>query len=274
MCARVLVVDDDPVNLDLMIYLLDAFGHTPIPANGGALALETVLTTKVDLVLCDIQMPGIDGFEFLHRLTEARAHHPPVVGVTALAMVGDREKILAAGFNGYMAKPISPETFVEEVERYLSISQRVNHQTPREAPHTEAPYAAPHAAARKDVRILVVDDEPANLQILRLLLDHWGFDVLVAENGNAALDLARREKPDAIISDVHMPEGDGIELIENVRRDPSLKGTPIILVSATGPRSRAVERGIALGGSTFLVRPFEPEVLLDALTESLKKVAR
>jgi two-component system cell cycle response regulator len=272
MCARVLVVDDDPVNLDLMIYLLEAFGHTPLPANGGALALETVLNANVDLVLCDIQMPGMDGFQFLHLLGEARAHHPPVIGVTALAMVGDREKILAAGFNGYMAKPISPETFVEEIERYLSVSQRLDHQVTLELP--AVPYEAPRAAERKDMRVLVVDDEPSNLQILRLLLEHWGYDVLVAENGNAALDLARSEQPDAIISDVHMPEGDGIELVEKVRSDPSLKETPIILVSATGPRSRAVDRGIALGGSTFLVRPFEPEVLLGALTLCLTKVTR
>ena len=253
-----------------MIYLLDAFGHTPLAANGGALALETVLSTDVDLVLCDIQMPGVDGFQFLHLLGEARTRHPPVIGVTALAMVGDREKILAAGFNGYLAKPISPETFVQEIERYLAISQRVDHPVPPELP--AAPYEAPRAAMRKEMRVLIVDDDPSNLQILRLLLEHWGYDVMVAENGNAALDLARRERPDAIISDVHMPEGDGIELVESVRRDPFLKETPVILVSATGPRSRAVDRGIALGGSTFLVRPFEPEVLLDALTECLRKV--
>src|SRR5438045_3843845 len=119
MCARVLVIDDDPVNLDLMIYLLNAFGHRPISADGGAHALETMRTTEVELVLCDIHMPGMDGFEFLRRLNDEGRHRVPVIGVTALAMVGDREKILAAGFDGYLAKPITPETFVDEVEKYL-----------------------------------------------------------------------------------------------------------------------------------------------------------
>lgn len=270
MCARVLVVDDDPVNLDLMVYLLNAFGHTPLRANGGAMALEMVLATDVDLVLCDIQMPGVDGFELLHRLGEARTHNPPIIGVTALAMVGDREKVLAAGFDGYMAKPISPETFVEEVERYLSISKRGDHHAAPETP--PVPYAAPRAAERKGARVLVVDDEPANLQLFRLLLEHWGYDVLAAESGNAALEIARRERPDAIISDIHMPDGDGFELIENVRRDPSLRETPLLIVSATGPRSQSMEKCMALGGLTFLVRPFEPQVLLDALTQCLKKV--
>jgi len=272
MCARVLVVDDDPVNLDLMIYLLNAFGHTPLPADGGAAALETILTTDVDLVLCDIQMPGMDGFELLRRLGEVGKRKPPVIGVTAMAMVGDREKILAAGFNGYMAKPISPETFVQEVEHYLSIPQRADHQAPRET--TPVSYVPPPPGQRKDARVLVVDDEPANRQLLRLLLEHWGYDVLAAESGNAALEIARRTKPQAIISDVHMPEGDGFDLIESVRRDPLLEATPIILVSATGPRSRSLEKSLALGGSIFLVRPFEPEVLLDALTQCLERVTR
>jgi two-component system cell cycle response regulator len=272
MCARVLVVDDDPVNLDLMVYLLNAFGHTALRAEGGAAALETILATDVDLVLCDIQMPGMDGFELLHRLGDGRRHHPPIIGVTALAMVGDREKILAAGFDGYMTKPITPETFVPDVERYLSISQRVDHHLPRAIP--SAPYEAPHAAKQHEGRVLVVDDEPANVEILRLLLEHWGYDVLAAESGNVALDVARRAKPDVIISDVHMADGDGFELIESVRRDPSLRETPIIIVSATGPRSQSMEKSMALGGSTFLVRPFEPEVLHEALTQCLKKVLR
>jgi len=134
MCARVLVIDDDPVNLKLMIYLLGAFGHTPLPAGGAAVALETMQTTQIDLVLCDIQMPGMDGFEFLRRLSEERRQKPPVIGVTALAMVGDREKILSAGFDGYMTKPITPETFVRDLERYLPSAQRAN---PAPSPNRE-----------------------------------------------------------------------------------------------------------------------------------------
>src|SRR5881397_3142022 len=71
MCARVLVIDDDPVNLDLMTYLLSAFGHAPIAASGAEPALQAIRTSHIDLVLCDIQMPGADGFEFL-RLSAKR----------------------------------------------------------------------------------------------------------------------------------------------------------------------------------------------------------
>ena len=123
MCARVLVIDDDPVNLDLMIYLLNAFGHRPISADGGTHALETMRTTELELVLCDIHMPGMDGFEFLRRLNDEGRHRVPVIGVTALAMVGDREKILAAGFDGYLEKPISVKEFPEQVRGFLGATR-------------------------------------------------------------------------------------------------------------------------------------------------------
>jgi len=120
MCARVLVVDDDPVNVELLAYLLRAYGHDPVLALSGEAALREAQERVPDLVLCDIQMPQADGFEVLRRLrADARFAGTPIVGVTALAMVGDREKIIAAGFDGYLAKPISPETFVPDIEKYL-----------------------------------------------------------------------------------------------------------------------------------------------------------
>jgi two-component system cell cycle response regulator len=271
MCARVLVIDDDPVNLDLMTYLLNAFGHTPIAASGGEAALRAVRSTDIDLVLCDIQMPDVDGFEFVRRLGQTTHRRPPVIGVTALAMVGDREKILSAGFDGYMAKPIAPETFVQEVERYLAVSERTGYE-PR--PLAASTYVRPPATERKNVRVLIADNEPANVEILRLLLDHWGYDVLAARSGRAALELARRERPEVIISDLHMPDGDGLELLEVARADPLLRETPIIFVSATNPRRKTIEKASALGAANFLLRPFEPQMLLDALNECLAKELR
>src|SRR5262245_26572107 len=118
MCARVLVIDDDPVNADLIAYLLRAFGHEAVIALGGEPALHEAKAAGMDLVLCDIQMPGIDGYEVRRRLrADSRYDATPIVGVTALAMVGDREKVLSAGFDGYLTKPISPETFVPEIEK-------------------------------------------------------------------------------------------------------------------------------------------------------------
>jgi CheY-like chemotaxis protein len=118
--ARVLVVDDNPTNLDLMTYLLRAFGHEPTGVADGTAALEAAQSGAFALVLTDILMPGIDGYELARRLkSDPSLASTPLIAVTALAMPGDRERIEAMGFNGYIGKPIDPQLFVAQVEAYL-----------------------------------------------------------------------------------------------------------------------------------------------------------
>ncbi len=118
--ATILLIEDNPTNLDLMVYLLQAFGHRPISCGTGEDGLVAALRDDPSLILCDLQLPGIDGYEVLRRLKgDPRLQRIPILAVTALAMVGDRDRALAAGFDGYIPKPIDPETFVEELARFL-----------------------------------------------------------------------------------------------------------------------------------------------------------
>lgn len=120
MGARILVIEDNPTNLELMTYLLRAFGHTPLTATDGEAGIETALRERPDLVLCDLEMPRLDGYGVVRRLkADPALRHIPVVAVTASAMVGDRDRVIATGFDGYISKPITPETFVSEVEAFL-----------------------------------------------------------------------------------------------------------------------------------------------------------
>lgn len=119
--ARILVIEDNSANLELMIYLLHAFGHQSRTANNGADGLELAESETFDLILCDVHLPILDGYQVAQRLkNNARLRALPLVAVTALAMVGDRDKVLAAGFDGYIAKPIDPEMFVHQLDAILS----------------------------------------------------------------------------------------------------------------------------------------------------------
>src|ERR671925_896748 len=131
MAARILVIEDNPANLDLMTYLLKAFEHTPLAARDGEEGLEIARQEEPDLIVCDVQLPKLDGYEVARWLkNHPRLRTIPLVAVTALAMVGDRDKVLAAGFDGYIAKPIAPRTFVKEVETYLNLEPQASRPSP------------------------------------------------------------------------------------------------------------------------------------------------
>ena len=149
--ARVLVIEDNPASLDLMVYLLKAFGHAPLLARDGLKGIEVARTERPDLILCDIQLPGADGVEVCRQLKQDPAYRDiPLVAVTAYAMVGDREKLLGKGFNGYLSKPINPQTFIDEMMVYLRTA-KVESTIP--APTTgQAPIMATEGT------ILVVDN--------------------------------------------------------------------------------------------------------------------
>lgn len=127
MAASILVVEDNPDNLNLIDYLLRAYGFIPLLATNGADGVRIALTEHPDVILLDIRMPGMDGYD-----VAAAIHNMPgleqtrIVAVTASAMVGDRERIATAGFDGYIQKPIDPETFMATLQQYLPY-QRVSH---------------------------------------------------------------------------------------------------------------------------------------------------
>lgn len=111
-----------------MLYLLKAFGHDAAGTSDPADALERARREHFDVVVSDILMPQIDGFQLARNFkADPQLQNTPLIAVTALAMSGDRERILAAGFTGYISKPIDPETFVTEVDAFLPEELRGKH---------------------------------------------------------------------------------------------------------------------------------------------------
>ena len=120
MKATILLIEDNEQNRYLATFLLEQRGHEVVPAESGPLGLELAAKIRPDLILLDIQLPGMDGHAVARALkSDPRLKSIPIVAVTSYAMVGDREKVFAAGAEGYIEKPINPETFVTEVERFL-----------------------------------------------------------------------------------------------------------------------------------------------------------
>ena len=117
---KVLVVDDNAANLHLVRFILKKNGFEVIEARNGIEGVELALSEKPDLLLLDIQLPDIDGLEVAKRIRASDADgNLPIIALTSYAMPGDKERVLAAGCNGYMAKPIDVKAFIAEIEKYL-----------------------------------------------------------------------------------------------------------------------------------------------------------
>ena len=122
---KILIVEDNEQNLYLETFLLEKHGYGVLQARNGEQGLEMAGCKRPDLILLDIQLPTMDGYEVARRLKLGGATQTvPVIAVTSYAMAGDRERIMAAGCEGYIEKPIDPDGFVEQVKAFLP-----NHQT-------------------------------------------------------------------------------------------------------------------------------------------------
>jgi len=117
---RILVIEDNEKNMYLMTFILERMGHVVLKAVTGEEGVEAAVREVPDLILMDIQLPGIDGFEATKRIrASAAARGVPIVAVTSLAMTGDRERLLAAGCNGYIEKPIDPDAIMGQIAGFL-----------------------------------------------------------------------------------------------------------------------------------------------------------
>ncbi len=260
MCAQLLVVEDNEANLALMAYLLRSFGHDVITATDGQEALQAARRCRPDLIVCDIQIPKLDGYAVAAELQSQPAFRKvPLVAVTALAMVGDRDHVLSRGFDAYISKPINPETFVKEVESLLPSDLRGGSAEP----------GAP-ALSRRRKTVLVVDDVAVNIEVARSALEPSGYEVLEARTVAEALDLARQRRPSLILTDIHMPHQTGVELLKACRADPELSAIPLVVTSNTYFAKEDRALCLALGAVDFVMRPVEARDLIERVERHLR----
>jgi len=124
MKRRALIIEDNDQNLYLITYLLENHGYAVVSAKNGHEGIEISTKVEPSLILLDIQLPEMDGYAVARELRRIPAlATTPIIAVTSYAMVGDRERVLAAGCSGYIEKPIDPDTFVAEVEKHLDGEQ-------------------------------------------------------------------------------------------------------------------------------------------------------
>lgn len=271
--ARILIIEDNPANIELMSFLLSAYGHAPLSAADGPRGVAAARSERPDLIACDVNLPGMDGFAVLAELKgEPALAGVPILAVTALAMTGDREKVLAAGFDGYISKPIEPESFVAELEAFLTTAPApasVRGYAPAAAPATPPAQAtdaaAPDAGART---LLLVDDDRFMLGVLNDMLIGQPYRVLSACSGEEALQVLSHEPVEVILCDQAMPGMRGTEVLaEAAARYPEtvrlmLSGQPDLT-----DIEAAIKSGVADG---HYIKPLGARALREQLDEAFR----
>ena len=252
-----------------MVYLLEAFGHEALQAHDGAEGIELVRTERPELVLLDIHMPRMDGYEVVRQLRrDPRCDRIPLIAITALAMVGDRERVLASGFSGYIAKPIDPEAFPAQVDYFLGLEPGKRAQRQAAAIPLET-WEGPPRPTNVGV-VLCVDNRDTNVDFVKSTLEPCGYQVVAAHSAQEGFESAKQMKPDLILSDVHMPYVDGYGFRRMLQGEPTLSGIPFIFLSSSMWSRREEEQAARLG-TAFLARPIEPERLLAEVETQLTK---
>ena len=250
--GRVLLAEDNPANAEVATGILGKMGlQVDIAANGDD-ALSLLAQKPYDLVLMDLQMPKVDGFEVTRRLRasgpDAVNREVPVIAMTARVMQDDRERCFAAGMNGHLRKPVSPR----------ELAQVLHHWLPQGAA------VSPVAHARgTDLPVLVVEDDPISLRLASRMLETFGLKTQEAANGQEAVAAFAPGRFAAILMDISMPVMDGLTATEKIRRieeDAGSGRTPIIAFTANAmPGDR--ERCLAAGLDEFLTKPFRRDNL-------------
>jgi len=255
--ATILVIEDNALNLKLVRSLLILGGYQVLEAEDAEKGIELASHHLPDLILMDIQLPGMDGLEATRILkTREETQSIPVVALTAYAMTGDEIKAREAGCSGYITKPLNTRTFLETLKKYLN-----------QYPAANAP--VPRGADRRKSRILIVDDDPLNVKLLSAKLPADQFEPLPAFNGEEALHRTIEDNPDLILLDIMMPDMDGYEVSHRLKTNPATEGIPIILVTALDGSEDKI-RGFEAGADEFLNKPVNDIELLTRINSLLR----
>lgn len=246
---KVLVVEDNPLNLKLVRTLLQLGKFQIIEAETAQEGIDLAKETIPDLILMDIQLPDMDGLSAVRVIRQAETtRHIPIVALTAYAMQGDEEKALNAGCIGYMTKPL-------ETKRFLSIINGYMNQDGKE-----------HSDDQSQIRdhrhrILIADDEPLDVKLLKASLSCEGYKVFSAHDGPEALEQVEAIQPDLILLDILMPTLDGYEVTRRLKASAKTRDIPIILItSLTGIDDKS--KGMQAGADEFLNKPVNTTELL------------
>lgn len=252
MTQKILLIEDNPISRKMVRITLEAEGYRVFEAADGMTGTALMAEEKPDLVLQDLLLPDINGFDLVWQLRElSHDEKIPILALTGLMGKADAVRVSDAPFTDYLFKPVEPSQLVRVLRSHLASSQ----------PSQER--------SGNSRRVLVVDDDPVQLKLIATYLNHLDFAVITATDAIDGLTKARVNRPDAIVSDVLMPGLDGFQLCMKLHEDAALARIPVVLRSNLYEHESDKELAHKVG--PFALVPTSPDFheVIEALSNCL-----
>jgi len=265
----VLVIDDNATNRRLLSEWLTQWGMWPILAESGAAALKLLdaLVQPVPLVLTDVHMPEMDGFELTERI-KANTQTPTIIMLTSGSYAGDVARSRELGAEAYLIKPLRRSELLETILRVLAAHPPISDPVSSwpESIRRLGKELRAHPAGQ--LRVLVAEDNIINQKYILNVLEKEGHSAVVVGNGREALAALEREPFDLVLMDLQMPDMDGFEATSSIRARERFTGTRIPIVAVTAHAMAGDrDKSLAAGMDAYISKPIRRAELLDAIAK-------
>ena len=260
----ILVIDDDKTIRKLIIHHLKLNNYLPFEAEDSTQAFEILKKEKIDLVLSDVTMEGMDGFAFCQKVRENEKHRfLPFIFVTAKNTLEDKSRAIESGGDDIITKPFDIKELILKTQALIRRSDIYRTYGVKKSLEKSFDEVTP--------KVLFVDDDPSMAKLFKYNLDNAGFDCSLASNVDEAMQLIKKEHPDIIVSDIMMPKIDGFEFRKMLLKDNMLRDIPFIFLTAKNTEEDILG-GYDLGITDYVVKTAGPKVVVAKVSAIIKSL--
>lgn len=275
MTARVLVVDDILPNVKLLEAKLSGEYFDVITATSGAEGIQKAEAESPDIILLDVMMPGMDGFETCQRLkSNASTAHIPVVMVTALTDATDRVRGLEAGADDFLSKPVNDVALMARVRSLVRLKMTVDEWRIRENTANQFGFVGNKgtflAEPSEKARVMVIEDKSFESDKFIETLKRDDDEIMAVRNGDQAMEMAQQHDFDMIIVSLNLEGEDGLRLCSHLRSNERTRAVPILMVAEEGDMKR-VAQGLEIGAHDYILRPVDRNELLARVRTQIRR---
>jgi len=273
--GSILIIEDEKILIEVLSKKLENEGYKIYSAEDGKAGLEQIEKVKPDLILLDIIMPKMNGYEVLDVLHDkfGKEKIPPVIIISNSGQPVEINKARDLGAKDFIVKAqFTPEEVLNKVNKLLGVTAGTVSSPGQAATESEGETKSSVQPKKPGVKILIIEDDQFLRDLLKTKLEKENFEVVTAIDGPGGMEKVISETPNVILLDIILPGIDGFEILKRVRTNSNMEvaKTPIILLSNLGQEAD-VEKGRALGGDDYLIKS---NFTIDEIIEKIQNIIK